>query len=225
MQHSDEFGALDYTRGQANTCSYWSRFYKYFRSLAHWWTSLRKFLRFATSHLNSPRWLHHLRICSVSSAAIIPVSDETSETKNKWHTPHASVRPVSFGPSSENSSTTLLRFSNVTPTAFAFHKSTSLTRAFTCATSMPFTSAMLVVHRHISGFHAAVFKHSLVLYSIPIARPCTWHLGQKHMCLMKKDTSTMLCMHLRMCTHLRTSIDLARSTLSSLPFFSKKKHR
>ena len=34
--------------------------------------------------------------------------------------------------------------------------------------------------------------------------------------------STMLCMHLRMCTHLRTSIDLARSTLSSLPFFSKK---
>ena len=34
---------------------------------------------------------------------------------------------------------------------------------------------------------------------------------------------TMLCMHLHMCTHLRTPIDLARSTLSSLPFFSKKK--
>ena len=56
---------------RSKTRSYRSRFvrFKYLRSFARWCTSRRKFLRFATSRLNSPRWSHNLRICSVKSAA------------------------------------------------------------------------------------------------------------------------------------------------------------
>ena len=88
-----------------------------------------------------------------------------------------SVRPVSFSsPSSENSSMTLIRFSNTTFAAcFAFHKSMSLARAFTCATSTPFTSACYWCV-DISATFTLQYS-STHWHSIPIARPCTRPLG------------------------------------------------
>jgi hypothetical protein len=77
--------------------------------------------------------VHNLRICNVKSAAAKQLSVGPPKVDVRNDAPCTSVRPVSPGlPGSENASTTLRRFSNATPAAFAFLKSTSFARLSAC---------------------------------------------------------------------------------------------